>query len=113
MVRTSKQASTKGLEIEALHHKGPPNRGGRGGGHRAQGSCCLGHPPTQTLGFFSKKRTSKEASKGLEIEALHHKFFTQWGGWGRRQEGTQMLKMNGPPLTKTLGFSGKHAKILP
>ena len=59
----------------------------------------------------SKKRTSKQASKGLEIEALHHKFFTQWGGWGPSQEGTQIVKMNMPPLTKTLGFSGKHAKI--
>ena len=57
-------------------------------------------------------RTSKQAStKGLEIEALHHKFFTQWGGWGPSQEGTQIVKMNMPPLTKTLGFSGKHAKI--
>ena len=85
-----------------------------------QKSSCVTSNPLALFPFSSeknvhltveKKRTSKQASKGVEIEALHHKFFTQWGGWGRRHEGTQMLKMKAPPLTKTLGFSGKHAKI--
>ena len=56
-------------------------------------------------------RTSKQAStKGLEIEALHHKLFTQWGGWGPRHEGTQMLKMNGPPPCKKLRILRKTRK---
>ena len=56
-------------------------------------------------------RTSKQAStKGLEIEALHHKLFTQWGGWGPSQEGTQIVKMNGPPPNKNLRILRKTRK---